>query len=315
MVELFKHQMTHLTIIIPVLNEGLLIDELIRRVKLNVGTLTQDYEILFIDDGSSDDTWSKINLHSLDDKRVKGIKFSRNFGHHFAITAGLNNSSGDWVIVMDGDLQDRPEVVPELYHKALEGFDVVFVSRVNRPEKAYYRLLQKLFYFLLNIFSGLDFNSKQANFSIIKRKVVNAFNLFPEASRFYVSTIKWLGFKTSSITANHGERFLGKPSYTVRKRFKLAIDIILAFSNKPLRFIVYLGIILSAFSILLVLLILTVDNLALKQLNSELTLTLVLLLLGGVTLLALGIIGIYVGNIYTQVKQRPLYIISEKINF
>lgn len=306
--------MPHVTVVIPVLNEGSLINELVNRVNLNVQILTQDYEIIIVDDGSVDDTWTKIKRNALDDERIKGIKLSRNFGHHYAITAGIHASESDWLVVMDGDLQDRPEVIPELYKKAQEGYEVVFVSRMNRPEKLYYKVAQKLFYKLLNLFSGLDFNSKQANFSIIKKNVVNAFNLFPENSRFYVSTIKWLGFKTSFLNADHGTRFSGSPSYTLRKRIKLAMDIILAFSNKPLQIIAYLGIVSSIFSSFLVSLLLIGKTSIFEKIDGAVISTVVLFVISGVILLVLGVLGIYIGNIYTQVKQRPLYVISEKVN-
>jgi dolichol-phosphate mannosyltransferase len=307
--------MNKLTIVIPVFNESTLIEELIKRVKINAQLVTPNYEIIIVDDGSADETWNKIKLEATKDMRIKGIKFSRNFGHHYAITAGINAAECEWLVVMDGDLQDRPEVIPDLFKKAQEGYEVVFVSRMNRPEKIYYRLAQKIFYQILNLFSGLEFNSKHANFSIIKQNVVGAFNQFPENARFYVSTIKWLGFKTISIEADHGERFSGKPSYTLRKRFKLATDIILAFSNKPLRMIVYLGISLSIFSIFLVSILLIQNKYILNLINGKAFSTIAIFMIGGAILMVLGVIGIYIGNIYTQVKQRPLYVISEKINF
>ena len=311
---LSKSNMSHISVVIPVLNEETLIDELVKRVKTNIEKITKDFEIIIVDDGSDDETWNKVKHYALEDIRIKGIKFSRNFGHHYAITSGLNSSSGDWVVVMDGDLQDRPEVIPSLYQQALEGFEVVFVSRVNRPEKMYYKILQKIFYRLLNLLSGLNFDSSQANFSIIKRNVVQAFNNFPENSRFYVSTIKWLGFKSSSITADHGMRFSGRPSYTLSKRFKLASDIILAFSNKPLRFIVYLGLYSSIASIIFAF-FMTFNKNNLFVIPDERSMFLsILVLIGGCFFLALGILGIYIGNIYTQVKNRPLYVVSEKIN-
>ena len=131
---LFSQIMTHLSVVIPVYNERSLIDELVKRVKTNVKLVTEDFEIIVVDDGSQDDTWSSIENEARLENRIKGVKFSRNFGHHYAITAGLHNATGEWVVVMDGDVQDRPEVIPELYKRALEGFDVVFVSRQNRPE-------------------------------------------------------------------------------------------------------------------------------------------------------------------------------------
>ena len=169
---LFNLVMTHLSVVVPVYNESSLIEELIRRVTINVKKITEDFEIIVVDDGSKDQTWELIEKEAKTENRIKGVKFSRNFGHHYAITAGLHNSTGEWVVVMDGDLQDRPEVIPDLYKKVQEGFDVVFVSRQNRPEKLYYRVAQKFFYWILRIFSGIDFDSRQANFSIINKNLI-----------------------------------------------------------------------------------------------------------------------------------------------
>ena len=228
----FKTIMAHLSVVVPVYNESSLIKELVKRVKVNVQLITEDFEIILIDDGSYDQTWELIESEANQEKRIKGVKFSRNFGHHYAITAGLHNAIGEWVVVMDGDLQDRPEVIPDLYKKAQMGFDVVFVSRQNRPEKLYYRIAQKFFYRILRLLSGIDFDSSQANFSIISKKVVQAFKIFPENARFYGSTIKWLGFERSFILADHGNRHSGKPSYTLKKRAQLAFDIIFSFIYK-----------------------------------------------------------------------------------
>jgi dolichol-phosphate mannosyltransferase len=303
--------MTHLSIVIPVYNESSLIDELVKRVKTNVKLITEDYEIIIVDDGSQDNTWNSIENEAKSENRIKGIKFSRNFGHHYAITAGLHNSIGEWVVVMDGDLQDRPEVIPDLYNKAQEGFDVVFVSRQNRPEKLYYRIAQKIFYWILRSLSGLDFDSRQANFSIINKKVVDAFKKFPENARFYGSTIKWLGFNRSFILADHGVRHSGKPSYTIRKRFKLASDIILSFSERPLKVAVTFGLVVTLSSIIMsIWLIIGALNFNFSVLGWPSIMTSIFFL-GGSILTVLGIIGIYLGRVFNQVKSRPLYIIDE----
>jgi glycosyltransferase involved in cell wall biosynthesis len=306
--------MANISVVIPVLNESSLITELIRRVFLNVKKLTNDFEIILIDDGSKDNTWEIISKESATEPRIKGIKFSRNFGHHYAITAGLNYSSGEWVVVMDGDLQDRPEVIPDLYSKAQEGFEIVFVSRRNRPEKLYYRIAQKSFYVILRFLSGIDFDSNQANFSIISKKVVSAFNKFPENARFYGSSIKWLGFNRTSIFADHGERHSGKPSYTLKKRIRLALDIILSFSERPLKFAIGVGAAMSISSILIAIWVVY------RSLKSGFSVTgwpsiiLSIFFSTGTILIVLGIIGIYVGRIFQEVKNRPLYIISEVTN-
>jgi dolichol-phosphate mannosyltransferase len=306
--------MAHLTVVIPVYNESTLIEELVKRVKQNVKLITEDFEIIIVDDGSHDNTWNSIENEAKSENRIKGIKFSRNFGHHYAITAGLHNSIGEWVVVMDGDLQDRPEVMPDLYKKAQEGFDVVFVSRQNRPEKLYYRLAQKIFYWILRSLSGLDFDSRQANYSIINKKVVDAFKKFPENARFYGSTIKWLGFRRSHVIANHGTRHSGKPSYTLRKRIKLASDIILSFSERPLKFAIGLGMVISSVSILIAFWICYRSIRWGFTVSGWPSLMVATFFLGGIILVVLGIIGIYLGRIFQEVKRRPLFIISEKIN-
>lgn len=303
--------MTHLSVVIPVFNESTLIGELVKRVTNNAKSITEDFEIIIVDDGSHDDTWNLIEIEAIKEKRVKGIKFSRNFGHHYAITAGLHNSIGEWVVVMDGDLQDRPEVIPELYKKAQEGFDVVFVSRQNRPEKLYYRIAQKIFYWILKSLSGIDFDSRQANFSIISKKVVGAFRNFPEHARFYGSTIMWLGFKRSFILADHGERFSGKPSYTLRKRIRLASDIILSFSERPLKIAVTFGLLVTLSSIMMsIWLVIGALNFNFSVMGWP-SLMVSIFFLGGSILTVLGIIGIYLGRVFNQVKSRPLYIVDK----
>jgi glycosyltransferase involved in cell wall biosynthesis len=310
---LFNKFMTHLSVVVPVFNESSLIDELVKRVIKSVKTITEDFELIIVDDGSKDNTWNLIENEAKMEKRIKGIKFSRNFGHHYAITAGLHNSKGEWVVVMDGDLQDRPEVIPDLHKKAQEGFDVVFVSRQNRPEKLYYRIAQKIFYRILKSLSGVDFDSRQANFSIINKKVVEAFEKFPENARFYGSTIKWLGFKRSFILADHGERHSGKPSYTIRKRVKLASDIILSFSERPLRFAIGLGIVMSTLSLFAGLWIIYGSFKWGFAVIGWTSLISTIFFSTGVVLIVLGIVGIYIGEIFNQVKNRPLYIVDKII--
>jgi glycosyltransferase involved in cell wall biosynthesis len=305
--------MPQLSVVIPLLNEENLIIEMIERVTLNCQNITEQFEIIFVDDGSTDKTWELIENAGHKDKRVKGLKLSRNFGQHYAITAGLDNANGEWVVVMDGDLQDVPEVIPELFEKAQQGFDIVFVSRQNRPEKMYYLLAQRLFYTFLNKLSGLNFDPSQANYSIINSKVVMAFRKFPEYSRFYASTIKWLGFKSTSIKANHGKRYSGRPSYTLKKRIKLAIDIITAFSERLLNFSILIG----ATSFLSVLTVAAIGRSRFLSHDSNflyLNINTISLLICGIMVLVLSIYGLYIRNIFMEIKHRPLYIVSSTSN-
>jgi dolichol-phosphate mannosyltransferase len=215
---------------------------------------------------------------------------------------------------MDGDLQDRPEVIPELYKKAKEGFDVVFVSRKNRNEKLYYRLGQKIFYWALRNLSGIRFDSQQANFSIINKKVVEAFRNFPENARFYGTTIKWLGFKSSFIVADQGVRHSGKPSYTIKKRISLASDVILSFSNRPLKIAIGIGVLMSVISISLVFLIIYGKLMWNFSVIGWPSIMASIFFTGGNILIVLGIVGIYIGKIFEEVKSRPLYVIAERCN-
>ncbi len=306
--------MKTLSVVIPVYNEIELIEELIGRTNKVLLEMEISYEILLVDDGSVDDSWSRITSLKARFPNLKSIKFSRNFGHHYAISAGLREVTGDFAVVMDGDLQDRPEVIPKLFQKIHEGFDVVFVARENRPESKLYLLLQRIYYFVLNTLSGLEFNSKYANFSIINRKVIDSFNLLSENTRFYGSSILWLGYKKGEVSAQHGTRFAGKPSYTISKRIRLALDVIIAFSDRPLKFAIYLGITQALVSIIFVV------NLVSKYFlgsNSESIQEIILasiFLSTGIIVLILGLIGIYIGRIYRETKMRPLFLISERID-
>lgn len=306
--------MNLINIVAPIYNEEGLVKEFVIQVSRSLETFTKDYKIILIDDGSTDESWKEIIDICENNKKIVGIKLSKNFGHHYAITAGIHNSDSEWVVVMDSDLQDRPEVIPELFQKASEGFDVVFVNRTNRPESIWYKALQKFFYFTLRILSGIKFDSNQANFSIINKKVVEAFKQFPEQSRFYGSTIKWLGFNKSYIEAQHGKRFQGKPSYTFKKRIRLAADIILAFSDRPLKFAAYLGLVISLISF-------TMIGWILFQVLQEgfsvvgwASLMASIFLIGGMLIFILGIIGIYISKIFNEVKHRPLFVVEYKLN-
>jgi polyisoprenyl-phosphate glycosyltransferase len=304
--------MTLLNIVVPLYREESLVEELHSRVTKAVKSISTSYKIILVDDGSDDDTWQKISEISKKDKKVIGLRLSRNFGHHYALTAGLHEADAEWVVVMDGDLQDRPEVIVDLWNKAQEGFDVVFVSRTRRPEGLAYRAAQKLFYAGLRWLSGIKFDSTQANFSIVSRKVIEAYKTFGENARFYNSTITWLGFKRAAVTAEHGARHSGKPSYTLRKRFQLAGDIIFTYSDRPLKFSIYLGLTMAVLAFTYLFWVLfgaftwgfTVEGWSSVMAGIFLT--------GGIILVVLGVTGIYIGRIFKEVKNRPLFVIGER---
>lgn len=306
--------MTRLSVITPVLNEYSIISILISEIKIGCEKITNDYEIIIVDDGSTDETWNRIKTEASTETRIKGLRFSRNFGQHYAITAGLEFSKGDYVVVMDGDMQDNPAVIPNLYQKAQEGYEIVFVSRQNRPESLVYRLFQKLYYVLLRFLSGINFDSSEANFSILSRKVVEAYKTIPEQARFYGSTVKWLGFKRTSIKANHGSRFAGLPSYTFRKRVNLAMDVVVAFSNRPLKAAIIFGAILASVSVISMGLLFYNSLKYGFVVTGWASLMVTIIFSTGSLMTVLGILGVYLGRVFHEVKSRPLYIVDEVTN-
>jgi polyisoprenyl-phosphate glycosyltransferase len=306
---------TTYSIVVPLCNEQEIVEDLITKILIAIERTNANYEVILVDDGSHDDTWKNINNVASINVAIKGIKLTRNFGQHYAISAGLKECKGAYAIIMDGDLQDRPEIIPALIEKINSGFDVVFVSRKNRSESYLYLLLQSFFFKILKFLSGMEFNKDQANFSIINRKVIDAFNEFPEYSRYYNSTIKWLGFKETFIEAEHGKRPVGKTSYSFKKRFRLASDIILSFSDRPLRIILVSGLTLFLTTLISGLFILTKFILYGSGLNSLGTFTFIILGMSGLLLSAFGILGLYVSKIFDEVKKRPLFVVQEKVNF
>ena len=307
--------MSHISVIIPVFREELLLLELRDRLRSALSSITEDFEVILVDDGSVDGSWNVIHDISEEDSRIKAIRFTRNFGQHYAITAGLDACDGDWVVVMDGDLQDRPEVIPELYAKVQEGYDVVFVARQNRPESRLYQLAQRTFYAIFRYLAATEYNPEYGNFSIMSRAVVKHFRSLHENLRFYGAIVHWLGFRHASIQAEHGTRYAGTSVYTLGSRIRLAATIIVAYSDKPLRLSIGLGLVMATLSFLYggyIVLRAIFGDLAVQGWAS---LIVSIYLVGGILMVVLGIIGIYIGKMYNEMKRRPLYVVAETVGF
>jgi glycosyltransferase involved in cell wall biosynthesis len=308
--------MPHLSVVAPIFREELTLRELYRRLRDSLSTISPDFEIIFVSDGGDDRSWDIIRELATADARVKGVKFTRNFGQHFAISAGLDVCAGDWVVVMDGDLQDRPEVIPELYTKAQQGYDVVFVSRMERPEAAIYRLAAGVFYKIFKLLANTDYDPAHGNFSIISRHVVEQYRTMGETLRFYGGIVDWLGFQRTNIQAKHGSRYAGNPGYTLRKRLLLAYHIILAHSDRPLHFSIAFGLFISLLSggtgMWMIMRSLFVQQYSVEGWTS---LIVSIFFMGGIILMVLGIMGVYIGKIFNETKGRPLYVVQEKVGF
>ena len=303
---------TKITVVIPVYRAEKIIDELCNRLVTNLSKLTDAFEIILIDDSSPDNSWDKIKENTLKDNRIKGYLLSRNFGQHHAITAGLDKTNAEWVVVMDCDLQDRPEEIVQLYNKALEGFDIVLAARKNRKDNLLKKASSKLFYFVLSFLSGMKFNGEVGNFGIYNKNAVDNIKHLREPFRFFVSSVKWIGFNSTTVNVDHDNRHEGKSTYNYKKLISLGVNIIISHSNKPLKMMIFTGI-----SFVLISLLFVSYNLYLKFIGqiTELGYTSIISsiwLLTGVILSSTGVLGIYIGKIYDGIKNRPLYIISEK---
>ena len=301
-----------ISIVSPVYNAEKIIDELCNRLIANLSKLTDAFEIILVDDNSSDDSWKKIKENTLKDHRIKGYLLSRNFGQHHAITAGIDKVNAEWVVVMDCDLQDRPEEIVGLYNKATKGFDIVLALRKNRKDNFFKKATSKTFYLILSFLSGMEFNGEVGNFGIYHKNVVDNIKDLREPFRFFVSSVKWIGFNSTTVNVEHDIRFEGKSTYNYKKLISLAVNIIISYSNKPLKMMIFTGISFAFISLLFI-----AYNFYLKFIGhiTELGYTSIISsiwLLAGVILSSTGILGIYIGKIYDGIKNRPLYIISEK---
>jgi dolichol-phosphate mannosyltransferase len=281
----------------------------------NLSKITNNFEIIFINDASPDGAWETITEISKKDKRVKGINFSRNFGQHFAITAGLQHSTGNWIIVMDCDLQDQPDEIEKLYGKAMEGYDIVLASRTFRQDNYIKKMFSGLFYITLSYLTDTQQNPEVANFGIYHRKVIDSILLMGDSIRYFPTMVNWVGFRSVEIPVLHGKRFQGVTSYSFRRAFRLAIDVMFAFSDKPLRLTVKLGLTVSLLSV-----VFAIYNFIL-YLKGEIdvpgwaSMIISIWFLSGLIIFVLGIVGLYIGKTFEKVKERPLFIIRESVNF
>ena len=307
--------MAHISIVVPVYGCKTTLLELYIRLKKSLAPITEDFEIILVNDRSPDHSWDTIVEVSMLDQRVKGINLSRNFGQHKAITAGLDHADGDWVVVMDCDLQDQPEEIAKMYAKALEGYDVVFGRRYNRHDNFLKRMSSRLFYKAYNYLAESDFDSSIANFSICNRKVINSVISLREQSRSFPLFVKWVGYTIGYVDIEHAARKEGASTYTLRKLVNFAIDSIISQSNRPLRMSIKIGLLFSLFSLLFGTYLIFKKIALGVPIEGWTSLMVSMFFIGGLILANLGFLGLYVGKIFDEAKNRPLYFIDEKVGF
>jgi dolichol-phosphate mannosyltransferase len=303
-----------ISIVSPVYCCGGCLRELCTRLGETLAGIGETYEIVLVDDASPDDAWRVMRELCIADPRIKALSLSRNFGQHYAIAAGLEHARGEWVVVLDCDLQDRPEEIAALYANAQEGFDIVFAEREKRQDGWFKRNASRAFIAMLNWLSGADYDYRTANFGIYSRAVIDAVRSMGDRSRFFPVLVRWTGFRATSVAVRHDARAEGRSSYSLRKLLRLALDIVLSSSDKPLRLVALLGIVVSIVAIGM-----TGYSLV-RYLKGDVTVagyTSVIAsmwLLAGVILFCMGIIGLYVGRVFESVKFRPTFVVREKIN-
>jgi dolichol-phosphate mannosyltransferase len=304
-----------LSIVAPAYRCADCLPELHRRVREALAPLTDHFELVLVDDASPGEDWVRIQELAAQDPRVKGIRFSRNFGQHHAITAGVDHARGDWVVVMDADLQDRPEEIPRLYQKAVaEGFDVVFGRRMERTDGFLKVFLSRCFNKLINSLSNIPIDPAVGNFSIASRQVIDAYNRLRETSRAYGLGILWCGFRVGYLPIEHGARFAGDSAYTLGKAMQLALESITSLSTRPLRLAINVGFTMAGIALAYGLYLIARFLLWGIPVAGWTSMMVSVYFLSGVILAFLGILGLYVGKIFEEVKGRPLYVVRTTLN-
>lgn len=301
------------SIIAPIYNESGNIDELYQRVRDTMNQTQEPWEIILVDDGSTDGSTDLIRKMAEDDKHVRPVIFARNFGHQIAVTAGLDYSRGEAVVIIDSDLQDPPEVILDLIEKWKEGYEVVYAIREEREGESWFKLMTaSLFYRLIHRITDVDIPLDTGDFRLMDRKVVNVVNQMREKHRFLRGMSVWVGFKQTGVKYNRAARHAGETKYPFRKMMRFASDAITSFSYVPLQVSTYLGFIAAGISVVAIPIVIILRLIGSHAFAGQATTLIAVLFFGGVQLISLGILGEYIGRLYDEAKGRPLYIVREE---
>lgn len=302
-----------ISVVIPVYGCRAALPELHRRLTESVGSITQDYEIILVNDACPQNSWEVIQEICAKDPHVVGLEMSRNFGQLKATLAGLDYSTGDWVVVMDCDLQDRPEEIINLYNKAQEGYDFVIASRESRQDSKMKVFVSNCFYSLYSYMTDVKYDPTLCNFSISSRAVIDNYCRMREMHRAFTMYLLWMGYRWTKLGVEHNERYEGKSGYNFKKRMKMATELITSQSDKLLRLMTRIGLVISLLSFLFIIVTVIRHFVANIAVGYSSTIA-AIMLMGGLTIMSIGIVGLYVGNIFMEVKHRPLYIVRTRLN-
>ncbi|MBH8567824.1 glycosyltransferase family 2 protein [Microvirga sp. STS02] len=300
-----------LSVVSPVYRADVLVAELVQRLVRVLEPLAADFEIILVDDRSPDESWQRIQTEMTRDPRVHGLRLSRNFGQHAAITAGLDRSRGEWVVVMDCDLQDLPEEIPALLALAYQGYDLVLAQRTNRQDSWSKKMLSRTFYRILTYLTETPQDPTVANFGIYHRKVIAAVLAMRESIQYFPTMVRWVGFRRAYLSVQHARRAAGRSSYSLSRRLNQALGIIMVNTDKPLRLLVKLGMLLTGGALLCAGVLLARCWVGKVYRPGYASLIISSWFLAGMLMAALGLVGLYLGKTFEQVKKRPLYIVDE----
>ena len=303
-----------LSVVSPVYHGENMLEELVARISKAVAPLTSDYEIILVNDGSPDASWEEIKTLCARDAKVKGINLAHNFGQPYAITAGLSYAQGDYIAVIDCDLQNKPEDLPALFLKAMEGYDIVSARRVHRDDTFLKRMSSAVFHRVYDFLSGFSTDKAVAEFGVYSKRIVKVYCSIPEYSRSFVELIHTLGFRKTGIDVMHDHRLEGKSSYNLSRLLRLSFNAIISNSNRPLQLAVTLGFIMSLFSFLMAVYNIFAKFAGWNEVAGYTTTVFSIWFVGGLLLFMMGILGLYIGKIFDQVKGRPVFIVQDTLN-
>lgn len=301
------------SIVSPVYGCRSCLEELVDRIEASLRLLSGDFEVILVDDNSPDGSWQRIQELAATRPWLKAIRFARNFGQHYAISAGVERASGEVVIVMDCDLQDVPEEIPKLINGLRNGAEVVFAQRLDRQDSLPKRFASWAFFRILSWMTGVPQDHTTANFGAYSRKVIDTINSMPERERCFPLMVRWTGFERINVPVTHASRAEGRSSYNFKKLFKLATNIVLSYSDKPLRLVVRLGLIFSALAFVMAGLSVLRYAHGDVQVAGFTSIIASIWLVGGMIIFSLGIIGLYLARLFMEAKSRPYYVVSDTI--
>jgi len=304
-----------ISLVVPVYGCKDVLHELVRRVDTVLSEFIPAYEVVLVEDGCPSYSWEEVELLAKANPHVKGLKLSRNFGQHEAITAGLRHAKGDWVVVMDCDLQDRPEEIPRLFAKANEGYDIVFARRVDRQDSFLKRMSSHFFYQVLGYLTDTKLDATVANFGIYSRKVVRAVLSMGESLRYFPVMVRWVGFSSAGIDVEHSERCGGGTSYSWNRLFALALGVMVSFSDKPLRLIVKIGFWMSMLSAISAVVVVVKVFAGEVMVQGWASVMVSLWFIGGLLMVMMGVVGVYVGKVFDEAKSRPVYVVDKVVGY